>query len=107
MTVKRLGAALMKHGLKPGDILSICAPNSIEHVFLFFSVSMIGAVYHVSGVSESQGMYIIFIFTYPMFYYDLLFILSCYTCNLANCISLVLVGQEGVSTTTRNIHFFK
>ena len=60
MTVKRLGAALLKHGLKPGDVLSISAPNSIEHVFLFFSISMIGAVYHVGDWESSEGTTIIF-----------------------------------------------
>ena len=57
VTVKRLGAALLKHGLKPGEIISICAPNLIEHVFLFYAVARIGAVFHCIDPDESDGMY--------------------------------------------------
>ena len=56
LTVKRLGAALLKHGLKPGEILSICAPNSIEHVFLFYAVARIGAVFNCTNVEDSKGL---------------------------------------------------
>ena len=56
MTVKRLGAALIKHGLKPGDILTICAPNSMEHVFLFLATARIGAVYHVGQHDQTEGI---------------------------------------------------
>ena len=56
MSVKRLGAALLKHGLKPGEILSICAPNSIEHVILFYAVARINAVCHLSDPGQAEGM---------------------------------------------------
>ena len=56
VTVKRLGATLLTHGLRPGEIISICAPNSIEHVFLFYAVSRIGAILHFVNPDDSEGM---------------------------------------------------
>ena len=97
MTVKRLGAALLKHGLKPGDILSICAPNSIEHVFLFYAVARIGAVFHCTNPDESKGMPQLVIKTLlrlkiksPFISY-LLYFLIYYNFWTRNCIEIQLI----------------
>ena len=55
MNVKRLGAALLKQGLRPQQVVSICAPNCIEHIVLFYALSRIGVIYHGISSTSTEG----------------------------------------------------
>jgi acyl-CoA synthetase (AMP-forming)/AMP-acid ligase II len=41
--VRRIGAGLAAHGVRAGDVVALCAPNSIEFVVAWYAASMIGA----------------------------------------------------------------
>jgi non-ribosomal peptide synthetase component F len=41
--VRRVGAGLAAHGVQPGDVVALCAPNSIEFVVAWYAASMVGA----------------------------------------------------------------
>ena len=41
--VRRVGAGLAAHGVRAGDVVALCAPNSIEFVVAWYAASMIGA----------------------------------------------------------------
>jgi acyl-CoA synthetase (AMP-forming)/AMP-acid ligase II/NAD(P)-dependent dehydrogenase (short-subunit alcohol dehydrogenase family) len=43
-TVRQAGAWLAAHGVHPGDVLALCAPNSIEFVVTWYAASSIGAI---------------------------------------------------------------
>ena len=53
--VKRLGAALLKQGIKPGDVITICSPTCIEHVLLFYATARVGAVWHFTHADYPEG----------------------------------------------------
>ena len=55
MTVKRLGAALQTLGIKSGDVITICIPTCIEHVFLLYAAARIGAVFHYTHSNYPEG----------------------------------------------------
>ena len=70
ITVKRMGAALVKQGIQPGDVITILLENLItmDHILLFYSAARIGAVCHApkpdlsAGVcSNSPELYITFV----------------------------------------------
>jgi acyl-CoA synthetase (AMP-forming)/AMP-acid ligase II len=42
--VQEIGAGLSARGLHPGDVLALCAPNSIEFAVAWFAASSIGAI---------------------------------------------------------------
>jgi acyl-CoA synthetase (AMP-forming)/AMP-acid ligase II len=42
--VRETGAGLSAHGLRPGDVLALCAPNCIEFAVAWYAASSIGAV---------------------------------------------------------------
>ena len=42
--VRRVGAGLAAHGVQPGDVVALCAPNSIEFVVAWYAASMVGAI---------------------------------------------------------------
>jgi acyl-CoA synthetase (AMP-forming)/AMP-acid ligase II len=42
--VRRVGAGLAAHGVQPGDVVALCAPNSIEFVVAWYAASMAGAI---------------------------------------------------------------
>jgi len=42
--VQEIGAGLSARGLHPGDVLALCAPNSIEFAVAWFAAASIGAV---------------------------------------------------------------
>src|ERR1700751_2305869 len=42
--VREIGAGLSARGLRPGDVLALCAPNSIEFAVAWFAASSIGAI---------------------------------------------------------------
>ncbi|MGL5012232.1 MAG: AMP-binding protein, partial [Paracoccaceae bacterium] len=46
----RLAAALQSHGVKPGDVVSILAPNTAEMFEAHFGVAMAGAVLNTINV---------------------------------------------------------
>jgi acyl-CoA synthetase (AMP-forming)/AMP-acid ligase II len=41
--VRRVGAGLAAHGVRAGDVVALCAPNSIEFVVAWYAASMVGA----------------------------------------------------------------
>jgi acyl-CoA synthetase (AMP-forming)/AMP-acid ligase II len=41
--VRRVGAGLAAHGVQPGDVVALCAPNSIEFVVAWYAASTVGA----------------------------------------------------------------
>jgi len=41
--VREVGAGLSARGLRPGDVLALCAQNSIEFVVAWFAAASIGA----------------------------------------------------------------
>ena len=41
--VRRVGAGLAAHGVQPGDVVALCAPNGIEFVVAWYAASMVGA----------------------------------------------------------------
>jgi acyl-CoA synthetase (AMP-forming)/AMP-acid ligase II len=41
--VRRVGAGLSAHGVRPGDVVALCAPNSIEFVVAWYAASTVGA----------------------------------------------------------------
>ena len=42
--VREIGAGLSARGLRPGDVLALCAPNSIEFAVAWFAAASIGAI---------------------------------------------------------------
>jgi acyl-CoA synthetase (AMP-forming)/AMP-acid ligase II len=42
--VREIGAGLSARGLHPGDVLALCAPNSIEFAVAWFAAASIGAI---------------------------------------------------------------
>jgi acyl-CoA synthetase (AMP-forming)/AMP-acid ligase II len=42
--VRRVSAGLAAHGVQPGDVVALCAPNSIEFVVAWYAASMAGAI---------------------------------------------------------------
>jgi acyl-CoA synthetase (AMP-forming)/AMP-acid ligase II len=42
--VQRVGAGLAAHGVQPGDVVALCAANSIEFVVTWYAASAIGAI---------------------------------------------------------------
>jgi acyl-CoA synthetase (AMP-forming)/AMP-acid ligase II len=38
-----IGSGLAAHGVQPGDVVALCAPNSIEFVVAWYAASMVGA----------------------------------------------------------------
>lgn len=42
--VRRVGAGLAAHGVRPGDVVALCAANSIEFVVTWYAASVIGAI---------------------------------------------------------------
>src|SRR5438105_1161648 len=42
--VQEIGAGLSARGLHPGDVLALCAPNSIEFAVAWFAAASIGAI---------------------------------------------------------------
>ena len=42
--VRRVGAGLAARGVQPGDVVAVCAPNSIEFVVAWYAASMVGAI---------------------------------------------------------------
>ena len=55
LNVKRLGAALLKQDLKPGQVVTICAPNCMEHVVLYHALARIGCTYHGINAAFPDG----------------------------------------------------
>jgi long-chain acyl-CoA synthetase len=43
-SANRVATSLIKKGIKPGDFIGLCAPNSIDWVIFYFGVLKIGAV---------------------------------------------------------------
>jgi len=43
MDVRRVGAGLAAHGVRAGDVVALCAPNSIEFVVAWYAASTVGA----------------------------------------------------------------
>ena len=41
--VRRVGAGLAAQGVRAGDVVALCAPNSIEFVVAWYAASMVGA----------------------------------------------------------------
>jgi acyl-CoA synthetase (AMP-forming)/AMP-acid ligase II len=41
--VRRVGAGLAAQGVQPGDVVALCAPNSIEFVVAWYAASTVGA----------------------------------------------------------------
>ena len=39
--VRRVGAGLAAHGVQPGDVVALCAPNSIEFVVAWYAASTV------------------------------------------------------------------
>jgi len=42
--VREIGAGLSARGVRPGDVLALCAPNSIEFAVAWFAAASIGAI---------------------------------------------------------------
>ena len=42
--VRRVGAGFAAHGVQPGDVVALCAPNSIEFVVAWYAASTVGAI---------------------------------------------------------------
>lgn len=51
----RLAAALERHGIVPGDVVSILAPNTPAHLEAHFGVAMAGAVLHSINIRLDAG----------------------------------------------------
>jgi acyl-CoA synthetase (AMP-forming)/AMP-acid ligase II len=43
-TVRRVGSGLAARGVRPGDVVGLCAPNSIEFVVTWYAATSIGAI---------------------------------------------------------------
>ena len=43
-SVNRVATALIKMGIKPGDHIGLCAPNSTEWIIFYFGVLKAGAI---------------------------------------------------------------
>jgi len=41
--VRRVGAGVAAHGVRAGDVVALCAPNSIDFVVAWYAASMIRA----------------------------------------------------------------
>ena len=52
---RRLGAALVRAGIGPGDVVSIIAPNTPAHLEAHFGVAMAGAVLHSINIRLDPG----------------------------------------------------
>ncbi len=43
-SVRQIGTALAARGVRPGEVLALCAPNSIEFVATWYAATSIGAI---------------------------------------------------------------
>ena len=51
LNVKRLGAGLLRQGLRPGQVVTICANNCMDQVVLYYAIARIGCV--LQGIFSS------------------------------------------------------
>lgn len=59
--IKKCAGALTAMGVKPGDAVSICLPNTPEAVYLFYAVNMVGAVANMIHPMSAENEIIRFV----------------------------------------------